>query len=106
LPDGARAEDLLGLVLLVELLLQVQVFGLQAVPQLLHLGQRVAQRTLGLHALQLGAAPRRKDLEHGQLFGRRFERLRVEDCEVPDDAALRRLHRHADITVDADLLEP
>ena len=61
---------------------------------------------IGLFALQFGATSRRENLERDQVFLSRLHCLGMEDREMSNRTTLRRPHRHTDITLSSDLLQP
>ena len=67
---------------------------------------RFAQLFMSLLALQLGTPTRCEYLQHGDVLFRRFHRLLVQHRQVPERSALRIPHRHTDIALCADLLQP
>jgi len=71
----SAAHDLLDIVLAAKLLLQIDVLGVQPVAQALQFLHRCLQRTLGLHALQLGAGARGEHLQHVDGILRGLQRL-------------------------------
>ena len=102
----SATHDLVDVVLAAKLLLQIDVLRLQPVAQPLQFLHRCLQRTLGLHALQLGASARGEDLQYvdGVLGG--LQRLGMQHRDVAEHLAGGIAHRHPDIAVGADLLQP
>ena len=100
------ADDLVEVVRGANLLLEVEVLLLETLLQTSDLGERLRQRALRLRPLELRAGARREDRQHRDVLGRRLHRLGVQDRDVAEHAPGRVLHRHADVAVRPDLLEP
>ena len=100
------ADDLVEIVLIADFLLQIDVLRLQPVAQTLEFLHRRPQRTLGPHALQLGAGARGEDLQHVDIVLRRFHRLGMQHGDVAEHFAGGIAHRHAEVAVGGDLLQP
>ena len=86
--EGAAAADHLHEVVLpADLLLQIDVLGVEPLPERVDLREGSLQGLLGLHALELGPGPGGKDLDHRQAAGRILHRLVVQDGEQTDHPA-------------------
>ncbi len=67
---------------------------------------RFRQLLIGALPLEFRAAPRREDFQRRDVVVGRLQRRGMQHGEVPERAALRVPHRHADVAVRAHLLQP
>src|SRR5262249_7411741 len=95
----AAAYDLFEVMFSKDLLLQVDIFGVQPILERLDLDESCAQSLFCFEAFQLGGCPSGKDSQHGRcpwIFGHRFI---VQNYQVTDDSARGIEHRDTKVAL-------